>query len=77
MVSFFHEEFDVWLSKVRLNEFESSNMSEDRLRDKGRSLHATNKTNKLKICVIMYIWPRSRENLLLNTSWPVNNCFLV
>ena len=28
--------------------------SEDRFRDKRRSLHATNETNKFEICFIMY-----------------------
>ena len=52
----------VW---VRL--FGSSNRfypSDDRLGDKRRSSHVTNQTNKLKICLIMYIWPRLGENFL-------------
>ena len=36
--------------------------SKNRLRDKRRSAHATNETNKLKICMLMYTYPRSGEN---------------
>ena len=39
--------------------------SKNRLRDKRRSAHATNETNKLKICLLMYTYPRSGENSLL------------
>ena len=64
LASSVHENFDVWLSYVRMNEFGSLNTfcpsastdktSKDRIRD-NRTSHATNYNSKLKICMIMYM----------------------
>ena len=46
-------------------------LSEDRLRDKRRSSHATNWTNKLKICMRMYLTSVGLNCLLVWFSWLV------
>ena len=59
----FEVSLDRPIRSIRLLQMDRT--SEDRLRDKRPSSHATNSTNKLKVCMITYVKPRSGENLLL------------